>query len=640
MLECLFPAGISDVDPRFICLAIVETNSFNTVVVLVAVLDFVFFLLEDSETISDHSVFVGIGGFVVTFFVCEMLVKFYAYGFKGFFKIAWNIVDFIIVVINVIGYVLWLTINTSNSASLIRMIRLLRIFRLLRILHSIGALANLATAPISDDRINIPARKAMFVLEKAAQVFRIRYVSVMTKGSTTSHEISWVLQVIRSGKLLLPFDVHGLEPKLSSFLTDTFSIIPQTIFDPSHTTVSLRSTIIKSASFVKSSLQRQGSQKVLNWEVDALKRLMVFNTTASDSARAILLSNEDRMELGAPSVAPTFQIDKLAIELSKFDTWNFDPFAVKELSGGAPLFVVGYVAFLKLDLIQTLNLDEAVLKRFLWKANSMHRDNLYHSSTHVSDVTQTTYYFLSQLKLQSLLTPLDTFACILAAILHDLDHPGVNNAYLQLSRHPLTDDYNSSIIENYSIRSAFELMRDDTCNVLAALSRKQAAFVRHRVIQMILATDNAKHFDLLGKFKAHQMNDLFNMSDVDHRLLVMQICLHCADISNPTKPLEISKRWSGLVQAEFWWQGDQERELGVTPGKFFDRSVDAVNIPLCQLGFIVFLVEPIFKLWTQFVAKHLPHASCAEMERCLRDNKDYWSKCVIEEKRRKASVAN
>eukprot|EP00300_Choanocystis_sp_HF-7_P006478 c14732_g2_i2.p1 GENE.c14732_g2_i2~~c14732_g2_i2.p1 ORF type:complete len:140 (-),score=38.34 c14732_g2_i2:137-556(-) len=135
------------------------------------------------------------------------------------------------------------------------------------------------------------------------------------------------------------------------------------------------------------------------------------------------------------------------------------------------------------------------------------------------------------------------------------------------------------------------------------------------------------------------MNDLFDLHNVDHKLLVMQICLHCADISNPTKPLDISKKWSKLVQAEFWWQGDQERELGVTPGKFFDRTVEPVNIALCQLGFIVFLVEPIFKLWIQFVTKHLPHASCAQIEQCLRDNKNYWSQAVLEEKRRKASLA-
>ena len=47
------------------------------------------------------------------------------------------------------------------------------------------------------------------------------------------------------------------------------------------------------------------------------------------------------------------------------------------------------------------------------------------------------------------------------------------------------------------------------------------------------------------------------------RFFVMELVLHCADISNPYKPFNICAQWADLVVEEFCKQGDREKaEVG------------------------------------------------------------------------------
>lgn len=51
----------------------------------------------------------------------------------------------------------------------------------------------------------------------------------------------------------------------------------------------------------------------------------------------------------------------------------------------------------------------------------------------------------------------------------------------------------------------------------------------------------------------------------------MQNLVHCADLSNPTKPLELYKRWVDLLMEEFFQQGDKEREQNLDISPMCDR---------------------------------------------------------------------
>ena len=54
--------------------------------------------------------------------------------------------------------------------------------------------------------------------------------------------------------------------------------------------------------------------------------------------------------------------------------------------------------------------------------------------------------------------------------------------------------------------------------------------------------------------------------------LAHEFLFHMADISNPTKPWLICKRWTDLLFVEFFNQGDRERELGIDISFLMDRT--------------------------------------------------------------------
>ena len=47
--------------------------------------------------------------------------------------------------------------------------------------------------------------------------------------------------------------------------------------------------------------------------------------------------------------------------------------------------------------------------------------------------------------------------------------------------------------------------------------------------------------------------------------------VHCSDLSNPTKPLEIYRRWVDRIMEEFFRQGDREREETLEISPMCDR---------------------------------------------------------------------
>lgn len=76
------------------------------------------------------------------------------------------------------------------------------------------------------------------------------------------------------------------------------------------------------------------------------------------------------------------------------------------------------------------------------------------------------------------------------------------------------------------------------------------------------------------------------------------MALKCADICNPCRNWELSKQWSEKVTEEFFHQGDIEKKyhLGVSP--LCDRQTECIaNI---QIGFMTYLVEPLFTEWARF----------------------------------------
>jgi len=60
-------------------------------------------------------------------------------------------------------------------------------------------------------------------------------------------------------------------------------------------------------------------------------------------------------------------------------------------------------------------------------------------------------------------------------------------------------------------------------------------------------------------------------------LQVLKSLVHCSDLSNPTKPLELYRRWTDRVMQEFFRQGDLEREQNLDVSPMCDRHTATIE---------------------------------------------------------------
>jgi len=179
---------------------------------------------------------------------------------------------------------------------------------------------------------------------------------------------------------------------------------------------------------------------------------------------------------------------------------------------------------------------------------------------------------------QSVFTDLETLTALFAAAIHDVDHPGVTNQYLVNSSSELALMYNDeSVLENHSLAVAFKVLQQEECDIFVNLNKKQRQTLRKMTIDMVLATDMSKHMSLLADLKTMVEtkkvagSGVLLLDNYTERIQVLQNMLHCADLSNPTKRLEIYKKWCDLVMEEFFQQGDKERSLGLDISPMCDR---------------------------------------------------------------------
>jgi len=53
--------------------------------------------------------------------------------------------------------------------------------------------------------------------------------------------------------------------------------------------------------------------------------------------------------------------------------------------------------------------------------------------------------------------------------------------------------------------------------------------------------------------------------------------VHCADLSNPTKPLYLYRQWTDRIMEEFFRQGDLEQEEGLEVSPMCDRYAASID---------------------------------------------------------------
>lgn len=114
-----------------------------------------------------------------------------------------------------------------------------------------------------------------------------------------------------------------------------------------------------------------------------------------------------------------------------------------------------------------------------------------------------------------------------------------------------------------------------------------------RFFVQVLATDMSKHMQLLANLKTMvetkkvATSGVLMLDNYTDRIQVLQNMIHCADLSNPTKPLELYRGWTDRVMNEYWLQGDVERDRGIEISPMCDRHTASVErSQVCENNFV------------------------------------------------------
>ncbi|BFZ23543.1 hypothetical protein BsWGS_26583 [Bradybaena similaris] len=313
-------------------------------------------------------------------------------------------------------------------------------------------------------------------------------------------------------------------------------------------------------------------------------------------------------------------------ELKKqtFDNWQWDD---------SEMLILLRQMYIDLNLISKLNLDMNVLHEWLYEVYRNYNVVPFHNFKHCFMVAQMMYGLVWLIDLQSKLDPLEVFTLITSAICHDLDHPGYNNAYQINAKTELALRYNDiSPLENHHCAVAFDILKKEKCNITKDFSRDQFKRFRDGMIRCILATDMAKHNEILNSFKLAIPH--FDFSDKEHKSVLMMILIKVADISNEARPMAVAEPWLDCLLQEFFNQSDLEKLEGLPVAPFMDR--EKVSKSSSQIGFIKFVLLPLFET----VGRLFPQLETALIEP-VRDALAYYTdmqKALEEEKSKKDSM--
>ncbi len=342
--------------------------------------------------------------------------------------------------------------------------------------------------------------------------------------------------------------------------------------------------------------------------------------------------------------------------LEKSDSWaDFDILELERLTEKRCLVWLGMTTLLRFDVHKTLKCSESTLQNWLTLIEANYNaGNSYHNATHAADVLHAIACFLDADRVKDYCTSLDEAACLIAAAIHDVNHPGRNSAFLCNSNAELATLYNDiTVLENHHASLGFKLtMSDDRVNIFKSLDRDSYKLVRQSVIDMVLATDMSKHFIHVNKFNGVfasrfdeegaspsatpinkpdepvgaaaaiaspdmiALNEIVPPNTPENVAILKRMLIKCADVSNPARPLKICKEWAYRIAEEYFSQTDDEKKLGlpvVMPQ--FDRTT--CSIPKSQIGFYDFFITDMFNMLDAF-------ADMPQLTDIINDNYIYW----------------
>lgn len=180
------------------------------------------------------------------------------------------------------------------------------------------------------------------------------------------------------------------------------------------------------------------------------------------------------------------------------------------------------------------------------------------------------------------LNKISTLALLVAALGHDVGHPGVTNQFMIKYSCPTSLLFNErSVLESFH-SSVFlnKVLTINWPNLLATkVHSNHQITVKDIIISSILATDMGEHFEYIEKLTRFKKN---SNNHQDQIKLISSLLIKCADISNVTRPLRVSSQWALVLSREFDEVSKLEEKL-MDLDKEFEINYDKIPLDLDQI---------------------------------------------------------
>jgi hypothetical protein len=316
-------------------------------------------------------------------------------------------------------------------------------------------------------------------------------------------------------------------------------------------------------------------------------------------------------------------LKKIPACFSALQTLDFDVFqliALPKPFHDMPLLTTTVTSLYRLHTIERLKISWFPVVKFLTNIEAAYNDHPYHSKWHAADVVGTMAYFLGKRWFKQSLTPVHQLIGLLAAASHDVDHNAQTNAFHRLAKTPIGTLYAASNLEHYHINVAKKILDHSGCDWTSKLHNWDQLWTSEAVWKLfsnlILGTDSATH-DPKKQKPFGTFAGFFDKERKNSAEYALTEILHLADISNATKPLRISRKWSVRFYEEFDALGKEVRRLHLNIPLFQDPE-KMPTLADTQIFFISNVCLPSF----EDLVKFMPEVE--ETLDNLQRNLKYW----------------
>ncbi|TFK19742.1 HD-domain/PDEase-like protein [Coprinopsis marcescibilis] len=311
--------------------------------------------------------------------------------------------------------------------------------------------------------------------------------------------------------------------------------------------------------------------------------------------------------------------------IRSLDCWHFEPHKLPEeevLAGTLLLFEALY----RIDGMESsIGVPLTRIASFLHHLRKIYRyENTYHNYEHALDVLQATQCYLVTAGLvppitlllqpgklwkstrkpngKSLLDLLglrDIFAIYIAAIGHDVGHPGFTNVFMKNAQTPLSMVFDgNSALEQLHCQLLLRVMRHHGLGALLDDPVEGPQF-RKLLLKTVLATDMSVHDDFMQRFK-DDLDGKQSDSVLLRKILVSQALIKNADISNPSRPFPVAQHWATALMQEWLAQAMLEEHYQL------QHTVNPSEKPLAVSKSQVYFISVFAKPLLDLTAKALP----------------------------------